>query len=194
MEQQSKYYAPLSRDKHPDLASSYQAAENLYGFLPSYLRSMARLPLAVQAYTKFCTELYDEVTLPAGFAHLISLQASIVSQCHYSIVHAAKTAADKGIPIEKIAAMPDFMHSPLFDESEREALSFAGRSATAPCPLDQPDFDRMGTIFSETEICEILFVVAHTGFHNRWNDSVGTELEPEATGFARQIEWLDTDA
>lgn len=186
-------FTPLNRSENAQMEASFKEAEAFHGFMPNYVLSMARLPMAVEAYTKFCAELYDEVTLPASLAHLVSLQASVVSGCRYSMAHAAVNAHNAGVGVEKLSDMPAFASSALFDSREQTALEFATKSATAPCPLDQPDFDEMAKFFSETEICEILFIVAQTGFHNRWNDAVSTELEPVPESLALQIQWLRAD-
>ncbi|MEM7570385.1 MAG: carboxymuconolactone decarboxylase family protein [Pseudomonadota bacterium] len=182
--------APLERASLNGLEHTFAEAEKFYGYLPTYFLAMARLPAAVEAYTTFCTELYDEVTLPDGLAHLISLEASIAADCLYSMVHAAKKASDCGVSAEKIAAMPDYETSALFDARERAALAFARMCATAPSPLEKSDFEEMFKTFSETEVCEIVVIAAQTGFHNRWNDAVKTALEPEAAAFAQTIGWL----
>ncbi|MEM6581383.1 MAG: carboxymuconolactone decarboxylase family protein [Pseudomonadota bacterium] len=179
------YFNPLHRDASPQLASAYRSAEDFYGYLPNYFLSMSRLPMAVEAYTTFLTELYDEVTLPTGLAHLISMQASIVAGCNYSIAHAAKNASDCGVTGEKIEALWQFETSQLYNARERAALAFATKSAHAPSTLDKPDFEQMLTQFSELEICEIIVIVAQTGFHNRWNDALATPLEAQPLSFAR---------
>lgn len=180
----NKHFLPLDRETSPGLESTFQAAETFYGYLPNYFLAMSRLPAAVEAYTTFLTELYDEVTLPSGLAQLISLEASSVSGCTYSIAHSAMKASQVGVANNKIAAIGHYQTSPLYNGRERAALEFANKSAQAPSPLDQIDFDNMNVHFSETEICEIVFIVALTGFHNRWNDSVATELETDPLSYA----------
>ncbi|MCB2069105.1 MAG: carboxymuconolactone decarboxylase family protein, partial [Ottowia sp.] len=59
-------------------------------------------------------------------------------------------------------------------------------AASQPNDVDDALFARMREHWSEAQIVEILGVVAMFGFLNRWNDSMGTPLEPVPTAVAEQ--------
>ena len=52
--------------------------------------------------------------------------------------------------------------------------------------MTDESFAALRAHWSEGEIVELLGVVAMFGFLNRWNDAVGTTLEPKAVAFAEQ--------
>ena len=59
-------------------------------------------------------------------------------------------------------------------------LEFAFRCSTVPNSVDDEVAERLRAYWDESEIVEIMGVIALFGFLNRWNDSMGTEIEPGA--------------
>ena len=92
----------------------------------------------------------------------------------------------RGVDAEKVAALWDYEASPLFDEGERAALSFAQAAASVPNMVTDEDADAVKQHFGEHGVVEILAVVSWYGFLNRWNDSLATELEEIAFDKASQ--------
>ncbi|MBM3433125.1 MAG: class I tRNA ligase family protein [Bacteroidetes bacterium] len=74
----------------------------------------------------------------------------------------------------------EFRTHKAFSESERAALEFALASSTIPNSVDDRIAENLRFYWNEGEIVEIVGVVALFGYLNRWNDSMGTELEKEA--------------
>jgi alkylhydroperoxidase family enzyme len=58
------------------------------------------------------------------------------------------------------------------------ALDFAIAAALQPNGVSVEMFAELRKHWSETQIVEIAAVVALFGFLNRWNDTMGTPLEP----------------
>ena len=58
-------------------------------------------------------------------------------------------------------------------------------SAMAPSEATQAHFDEASRYFDEGQVVEIVASIALFGFLNRWNASLGTALEPQPLGFAR---------
>ena len=67
-----------------------------------------------------------------------------------------------------------------FTESEKVALEFALASSTIPNSVDDRIAKNLRLHWNDGDIVEILGVIALFGYLNRWNDSMGTELEKEA--------------
>jgi len=61
------------------------------------------------------------------------------------------------------------------------ALDFALAAASVPNDVTDEMFAEMRKHWSENQIVEMAAVVAYFGFLNRWNDTMGTPLEPEPT-------------
>ena len=185
MTNKGPYLQPLKREDVPDLEPTFKAMEDWLGFLPNDLLTMARLPMITAAFSQFCYTLMDEATLSPQLLYLVTLMASATSGCRYCMAHTANKSNELGMDAQKVDAIWEFETSPLFDERERLALGFAFKAAQSPSTLEQSDFDDMATCFTETEVCEIVFIVAQMGFWNRWNDSVATTIEATPLAFCK---------
>ncbi|HMT12595.1 MAG TPA: carboxymuconolactone decarboxylase family protein, partial [Ignavibacteria bacterium] len=80
-----------------------------------------------------------------------------------------------------------------FSEAERSALEFAFASSTIPNSVNDSIAENLRQHWNEGEIVEILGVIALFGYLNRWNDSMGTEIEKEAiesgNKYLKQKDW-----
>ena len=84
----------------------------------------------------------------------------------------------------RLTSLWDFRTSALYSDKERAALEFALAAAAQPNAVTDELFAELRTYWSDTQIVEILGVVAMFGFLNRWNDSMATPLEPVPQGIA----------
>ncbi|RVQ68793.1 carboxymuconolactone decarboxylase family protein [Croceicoccus ponticola] len=124
-------------------------------------------------------------SLPDELKYLAGYLASMSAGCQYCSAHTASNAGTVG-DSAKVAAVWEYERSPLFTEAERAALRFAQLAGMSPSGVRDEDVDAMKEFYSETEIVELLAVVALYGFFNRWNDSLATHLEPTPFKFANQ--------
>jgi alkylhydroperoxidase family enzyme len=69
---------------------------------------------------------------------------------------------------------------------ERLAMDFALAAASQPNAVTDESFAELQQHWSDTEITEILGVVAMFAFLNRWNDTMGTPLEASPTAVAEK--------
>ncbi|MFM9019927.1 MAG: carboxymuconolactone decarboxylase family protein, partial [Sediminibacterium sp.] len=100
--------------------------------------------------------------------------------CRYCQAHTIRAAERYGAEEEKMNNIWEFRTHTAFSESERAALEFALASSTIPNSVDDTIAENLRLHWNDGEIVEILGVVALFGYLNRWNDSMGTELEKEA--------------
>ena len=80
---------------------------------------------------------------------------------------------------KKLEAVWEYRTSPLYTEAERVALDFALAAAAQPNAVTDELFARMKQHWSETQIAEIVGVIALFGWLNRFNDTMATPLEEE---------------
>lgn len=148
------------------------------GFLPTSMLVMAHRPELVQALGGLAQVVYDpKASVSLQLRNLVGHVASRAAGCMYCSAHTASNASRSGIDDEKLAAVWDFEHSPLFTEAERAALRFARNAAVVPNAVTDVDIADLARHFDHREMVEILTVVAWFGFLNRWNDSLATTLE-----------------
>lgn len=171
----------------PDLDDDFAFFERTLGFVPNSLLTMARRPALARGLIALSRGVYDprgEVDL--GLKRLLGHTASMAAGCLYCRAHTGTSALRHGISADKLAALPDYTTSPLYNEAERAAIDFALAAASQPNCVDDTLFARLRQHWSEGQVVEILGVVALFGFFNRWNDSMATTLEPEPLAQAQQ--------
>jgi len=172
--------APLPIDHSPELKENFEFSKKSLGFIPNSMLIMQRKPKLVKAFNLLSQAIWDpnsEVDL--GFKRLVGHVASRAAGCVYCMAHTAEGSLHYGIEERKLAAVWEYRTSPLFTKAERVALDFALAAASVPNDVTDEMFSEMRKHWSENQIVEIAAVVAYFGFLNRWNDTMGTPLEPE---------------
>jgi uncharacterized peroxidase-related enzyme len=170
---------PLPPETTPELKSHFDFFLGTLGFTPNSVLTMQRKPKLVQAFAQLNAAVMDpagEVDL--GFRRLIGHVASKAAGCLYCQAHTLLGAGNFGVSEAKLADVWNYATSPLYDQKERVALDFALAAAAQPNAVTDDQFAELRRHWSDTQIVEILGVVAMFGFLNRWNDSMATPLEP----------------
>lgn len=175
----------LSADSSPELKNYFDFFLGTLGFTPNSVLTMQRKPKLVQAFAQLNGAVMDpagEVDL--GLRRLIGHVASKAGGCLYCQAHTLLGAKNFGVSAEKLAAVWSYATSPLYTPAERAALDFALAAGSQPNAVTDASFADLQRYWSDTQIVEILAVVAMFGFLNRWNDSMATALEAVPTEVA----------
>lgn len=178
------FIEPLPRSELSDLEDALSAMEKFLGFVPNDVLTMAHHPAQTRAFMDFCLAIYQNATLPHELLHLIGMATSAAAGCRYCTAHTANKASEVGVDPEKVAKLWEYESSPLFDSRERAAITFALNAGQSPSQVGAEDYQELRKYYTEAEIVEMLFVICQFGFWNRWNDSVGTQLEAKPKDFA----------
>ncbi len=169
---------PLPPETTPELKNYFDFFLGTLGFTPNSVLTMQRKPKLVQAFAQLNAAVMDpEGEVDLSFRRLIGHVASQASGCLYCQAHTLLGAHNFGVSEEKLADVWQYSTSPLFTEKERLALDFALAAASQPNAVTDELFEHMKQHWSDSQIVEILGVVAMFGFLNRWNDSMATPLE-----------------
>jgi uncharacterized peroxidase-related enzyme len=174
---------PLSPETTPELKSHFDFFLGTLGFTPNSVLTMQRKPQLVKAFAQLnAAVMAADGEVDLGFRRLIGHVASKASGCLYCQAHTLLGAKNFGISEEKMAAIWTYAKSDLYSPAEKIALDFALAAASQPNAVTDALFNELAEHWSESQIVEILGVVAMFGFLNRWNDSMATPLEhvPEA--------------
>ncbi|MBU1360606.1 MAG: carboxymuconolactone decarboxylase family protein [Gammaproteobacteria bacterium] len=170
--------SPLPPDTTPELQPHFDFFLTTLGFTPNSVLTMQRKPKLVQALAQLNAAAMDpEGEVDLGFRRLVGHMASKASGCLYCQAHTLLGAKNFGVSEEKLVALWDYAKSPLYSVKERLALDFALAAAAQPNAVTDEQFEQLRQHWSDTEIVEILGVVAMFGFLNRWNDTMATPLE-----------------
>lgn len=168
---------PLSADINEDVRKLSEFFQGPLGFTPNSILTMQRRPEIAKAFIQLNIAVTQPVHIDNQLKRLVGLVASVASGCRYCQAHLALGSKRFGAADEKLEAVWEFKTSPLFSDAERAALNFALAAASVPNAVDEEICRELKNHYSDDAIVELLAEVALMGFLNRWNDSMGTELE-----------------
>ncbi|MDT8998768.1 carboxymuconolactone decarboxylase family protein [Paucibacter sp. APW11] len=182
---------PLAADANPEVSELATLFNRTLGFVPNSVMTMMRRPAIARAFTALnAAVMHNEGRVSSELKRLIGHLCSASSGCRYCEAHTIRAAerfgAEEGADPRRLAELWNFRSSPLFSAAERAALEFAIAAAAVPNAVDEPIGATLREYWDEGEIVEILGVIALFGFLNRWNDSMGTELEAPAKADGRR--------
>jgi len=141
------------------------------------MRTLAHAPQLIAPVLDLWRAVMYDGQVGQELKWLVGHVASRAHGCLYCSAHTVKGAMHARVPEEKIEAVWGFETSALFTSGERAALRLALEAAVVPNAVTDETFSVLHAHFSSAQIAEILAVVSLYGFYNRWNDSIGTQLE-----------------
>ncbi len=172
---------PASEKDDKDFNELIQFFNETLGFCPNSVKTMYHRPSIAYAFielNKAVMENKGRVT--SALKRMIGYISSNVAGCRYCQAHTIRAAERYGADAEKLENIWEFRTHKAFTEPERSALEFALVSSSIPNAVDDAIANRLRLYWADGEIVEILAVIALFGFLNRWNDSMGTEIEQGA--------------
>lgn len=172
---------PLPTDHDHEVAELAKFFNETLGFPPNSILTMQRRPAIAKAFielNKAVMANHGRVT--SALKRLIAYVSSLTTGCRYCQAHAIRAAERYGAEAEKLANIWDYKTHPAFDEAERAALDLAVAASSVPNAVDEQIAAKARQYWDEGEIVEIMGVIALFGYLNRWNDSMGTQLESGA--------------
>jgi len=171
---------PLAREDVPaELKPIFEYSDQLMGFTPNDVLTMARWPALLQGLIPMATVAYGPGEVSDELKRLVGFIASTAAGCRYCQAHTLHGAGETGTSGAKLAAAWEFETSELYNEAERAALRVARGGGSQPNGVTDEDFATLEKHFSEQQILEIVAVIAFFGFLNRWNETLATSLEAE---------------
>jgi len=172
---------PATEKEDKDFKDLIQFFNETLGFCPNSVKTMYHRPSIAYAFielNKAVMENKGRVT--SALKRMIGYISSNVAGCRYCQAHTIRAAERYGAEAQKLKNIWEFRTHDAFSEPERAALEFAFASSIIPNSVDDAIAEKLRLYWNEGEIVEILGVVALFGYLNRWNDSMGTELENDA--------------
>lgn len=170
-----------------DYEEGFALVEAYMGFVPTSLRTMARVPGLLDGFTGLTAVVFLNDLLPGLLKQMIGFVASAAAGCRYCQAHTVAHAHHLGVDADKLADLWSFETSPHFDAAERAALRLALHAGQHPNAATPDDFDECRRHYTDDQITAIVAVCALFGFLNRWNDTMATTLEDTPHDIARQL-------
>lgn len=175
---------PLPVNSVPGLGDVYRRMEASLGFIPNSLRIMAHKPEMTKAFNAMVGAMVGERTLEPEIAAMVGHMVSFASGCQYCQAHTHQTLSH-AVSAEKAERIWEYERSSLFSDAERAAMRVAQAAGQVPNAVTDDDFTALKAYFSESDIVDIVAIIALYGFLNRWNDTFATELEAPPVEHAR---------
>jgi len=180
--------SPKKGEDDKDLQELIKFYNETLGFCPNSIKTMHHRPRIAYAFieiNKAVMENKGRVT--SALKRLIAYISSNAAGCRYCQAHAIRAAERYGAEQEQLENIWAYKTHPAFNDSEKAALDFALASSVIPNNVTDKIADNLRKYWDEGEIVEMLGVIALFGYLNRWNDSMGTEMEPGAIESGEQF-------
>lgn len=151
------------------------------GFCPNSVKTMhfrPKIATAFIALNKAVMENKGKVS--SALKRLIGFISSNVAGCNYCQAHTIRAAERYQASEEQLNNIWHYKTHSAFSSAERAALDFALASSVIPNAVTDEIANELRKYWDDGDIVEILGVVALFGYLNRWNDSMGTQMEEGA--------------
>jgi len=185
---------PSTEKEDKNFKDLIQFFNETLGFCPNSVKTMYHRPQIAYAFIELNKAvMQNKGNVTSSLKRLIGYISSNAAGCRYCQAHTIRAAERYGAEAEKMNHVWEFSTHRAFSEPERTALEFALASSTIPNSVDDRIAENLRLYWNDGEIVEILGVIALFGYLNRWNDSMGTQLEKEAIEsgekYLKQQDW-----
>lgn len=172
---------PIDKNANKEAQAMADFYQETLGFTPNSLFTMMHRPRIAAAFLEMNQAVMENKgRVTSALKRQIAYLSSMTAGCRYCEAHAVRAAVRYGSDEDKLNNIWDFQTYPAFDNAERAAFELAIAASSVPNTVDDDIAENMRTHWNEGEIVEILGVIALFGYLNRWNDSMGTQLEEPA--------------
>lgn len=157
------------------------------GFCPNSVLTMQHRPAISKAFINLNKAVMtNEGKVTSALKRLIAWVSSNATGCRYCQAHAIRAAERYGAEQEQLDNIWEYRTHSAFSEAERAALDFSLAASQVPNTVNAAIKSRLHEHWTDGEIVEMLGVISLFGYLNRWNDSMGTDIEEGAVESANQ--------
>ena len=179
---------PLSKIEDKETQQLVTFFNETLGFCPNSVLTMQKKPHLAQAFVNLNKAVMDNAgSISSEFKRIIAYISSNTAGCRYCQAHTIRAAQRYGGEKERLKQAWDFENSKLFSEAEKIALRFTIAASSVPISTSQELEELLQLHWDETDILEIISVIALFGYLNRWNNVMGTSLEKDAKDSAESL-------
>ena len=180
--------SPLDRNSTKQAKEMATFYDETLGFTPNSLFTMMHRPRIAKAFLEMNQAVMENKgSVSSSMKREIAYLSSMTTGCRYCEAHAIRAAERYGSSKERLENIWEYKSHVAFSEADRAMFDLAIAASQVPNGVSEEIKARAKKFFSDGEIVEILGVVALFGYLNRWNDSMGTELENPAVKSAEKI-------
>ncbi len=163
------FLPPIEKPRSLMLRLIYSMSRRQFGKVMTPLKVfVARMPLAFGQFVGKIAQLDKKLTLPRETVMLIREQVARINVCLFCIDIGRAFTIKASMNQAKFDALEHYASSPLFTDSERAALDYV-TELTRDKKIDPATFARLRSLWSERQICEIVWLVASEHVYNITN-------------------------
>lgn len=111
--------------------------------------------------------------LAPALRSLVQVRVSQINWCSFCVDLNASTCLERGISEAKLAALPQFAQSHLFDEREKAALHYAEAMTDSNRHSDPALIARLQQHFNDDAIIELTALIAYQNLSSKFNAALG---------------------
>lgn len=179
---------PLDRNATPQAEEMARFYEETLGFTPNSLFTMMHRPRIAKAFLEMNQAVMENKgRVSSALKREIAYLSSMTTGCRYCEAHAIRAAERYGSSEDRMNHIWEYKTYAAFTEGEQAAFDLAIAASQVPNAVNDTIAEKARLYWEEAEIVEIMGVVALFGYLNRWNDSMGTQLEGPAADSAQSI-------
>lgn len=173
--------SPIDKNASSETQEMAAFYEETLGFTPNSLFTMMHRPRIAKAFLEMNQAVMENKgRVTSSLKRLLSYLSSMTTGCRYCEAHTIRAADRYGADAEKMANIWEYKTHEVFSDAERVVFDFAIAASTVPNSVTPEHHEALRKHWDDGEIVEILGVIALFGYLNRWNDTMGTQLEEPA--------------
>lgn len=115
--------------------------------------------------------------LAPALRSLVQVRVSQINWCSFCVDLNGSTCLERGISEAKLAALPQFAESTLFDESEKAALHYAEAMTDSNRHSDPVLVAKLQQHFSDDAIIELTALIAYQNMSSKFNAALGVPAQ-----------------
>ncbi|MFT5626980.1 MAG: putative peroxidase-related enzyme [Dokdonia sp.] len=178
---------PLSAEHDPETKKLAEFFNETLGFCPNSVLTMQRRPAISKAFINLNKAVMaNDGRVTSALKRMIAWVSSNATGCRYCQAHAIRAAERYGAEQEQLDNIWEYRTHSAFSDAERAALDFSLAASQVPNGVNTDIKKNLYDHWNEGEIVEMLGVISLFGYLNRWNDSMGTDIEDDAVESGNQ--------
>lgn len=183
---------PLVKPKQdindPELEKLITFFNETLGFCPNSVLTMYHRPRIAYAFVEMnMAVMENKGRVTSALKRLIGYISSNAAGCRYCQAHTIRAAERYNAGKEQLENIWEYKTHPAFSKAEVAALDFALAASVIPNAVTDEIAEELRKHWTESEIVEMLGVIALFGYLNRWNDSMGTQIESGAVESGKKL-------
>jgi uncharacterized peroxidase-related enzyme len=171
----SPVITPISKENAAkDIQPIFDKLTHVFGHMPSFFGTMARVPEALQHFMPLYGAIIDKGSVEAKYKELAYLKTAQINGCEYCFRAHSASGKKKGVTDDQLKALAFFSRSAAFDEKEKTVLLYAERVTRGASAIRPAALQDLKRFFNDDQIVELTLTICIANFTNRFNDAMQT--------------------